>query len=69
METNEHYNRQHQDLRTENGIEYGDVLEGVNFDYARKLTSLNVATLASLAWAPSGPDGVTIKGAVAPSAG
>ncbi|WP_425411164.1 M28 family metallopeptidase [Hyphococcus sp.] len=67
METHENYNRQHQDLRTENGIQYGDVLEGVNFDYARKLTSLNVATLAELAAAPPIPANVEISGAVSPS--
>ena len=67
METHENYNRQHQDLRTENGIAYGDVIEGVNFDYARKLTALNVVTLASLASAPPFPSDVTIEGAVSPS--
>jgi hypothetical protein len=67
METNENYNHQHQDLRTENGIEYGDTLAGVNFPYAAKLTSLNAASLASMAWAPSPPAKVTIKGAVQPS--
>ena len=64
METNEHYDRQHQDLRTENGVAYGDVLSGVNFDYAAKLTALNAVTLASMSWAPSPPADVTIKGAV-----
>ena len=34
METHEHYDRQHQDLRTENGIKYGDVIEKVNFEYS-----------------------------------
>jgi hypothetical protein len=67
METHEHYNRQHQDLRTEDGVEYGDVIEGVNFDYARKLTSLNVVTLAGLAAAPPFPVEVSIAGAVQPS--
>lgn len=67
METNENYNRQHQDLRTENGIEYGDTIEGVNFDYAAKLTSLNAAALASMAWAPAPPAQVSIAGAVQPS--
>lgn len=66
METHENYNRQHQDLRTENGIEYGDVIEGVDFDYARKLTSLNVVVLAGLASAPPIPAGVSISGAVQP---
>ncbi|HAW92911.1 TPA: peptidase M28 [Candidatus Azambacteria bacterium] len=64
METNEHYDRQHQDLRTENGIVYGDTIDGVDFAYAAKLTALNAVTLASLAWAPNPPVDVTIKGAV-----
>lgn len=67
METNEHYNRQHQDLRSENGVEYGDVLEGVNFDYAAKLTGLNAVTMASMSWAPAPPSGVQISGAVSPN--
>jgi len=67
METHENYNRQHQDLREEDGVNYGDVVEGVNFDYARKLTSLNVVTLASLASAPPIPANVEIEGAVQPS--
>jgi hypothetical protein len=68
METHENYARQHQDVRIENGIEYGDVVEGVDFDYAARLTALNVATLASLAWAPAPPDSVSIRGAVEPAA-
>lgn len=67
METHEDYNRQHQDLRTENGIAYGDVIEGVNFEYAAAMTALDAATLISLAWAPPAPDSVTIRGAVQPS--
>jgi hypothetical protein len=67
METNEHYHRQHQDLRVEDGIEYGDVIEGVNFDYARKLTALNVVSLAGMAMAPPFPANVEIEGAVRPS--
>jgi hypothetical protein len=68
METHENYTRQHQDVRVEDGIAYGDVIEGVDFDYAAKLTALNVATLASLAWAPAPPDSVAIAGAVEPAA-
>ena len=64
METNEHYDRQHQDLRTENGITYGDTIDGVDFDYAAKLTSLNAVTMASMAWAPAPPKDVKITGAV-----
>ena len=67
METNENYNRQHQDLRTENGIEYGDTIDGVNFDYAAKLTALNAVSLAGMAWAPNPPAQVKIEGAVQPS--
>jgi len=67
METHENYNRQHQDIRTEDGIEYGDVIEGVNFEYAEKLTGVNVASLASLAAGPPSPDDVRIGGAVSPS--
>ncbi len=67
IETHENYNRQHQDLRTEDGIEYGDVIDGVNFDYAKKLTQVNVGTLASLAAGPPAPDSVQIGGAVSPS--
>ena len=66
METHEHYDRQHQDIRTENGIHYGDVLEGVNFEYARKLTALNIVSLAGMASAPPFPASVSIKGAVQP---
>ena len=66
METNEHYDRQHQDLRTDKGIAYGDVIEFVDFDYAAKLTALNAVTLASMAWAPAPPQQVTIEGMVSP---
>ena len=67
METNENYNRQHQTIREENGIKYGDVLEKVDFDYARKLTALNAATLASLAWSPGQPNNVRIRGGNRPT--
>jgi len=67
METNENYTRQHQDLREENGIQYGDTLDGVNFEYAAKLTALNAVSLASMAWAPTPPVNVKIEGAVQPS--
>lgn len=67
METHEHYQRQHQTLRVEDGVEYGDVIEGVNFDYARKLTALNIVSLAGMAAAPPFPANVEISGAVQPS--
>ena len=68
MEAHENYTQQHQDIRVENGIAYGDVLEYVNFDYAKKLTSVNAINLASLAWAPPAPEEVKIGGIVEPSA-
>jgi hypothetical protein len=68
METNENYDRQHQTIRDEDGIHYGDVLESVDFDYAAKLTALNAATLASLAAAPGVPRDVRLSGANSPAA-
>lgn len=68
MEAHENYNQQHQDIRFENGIEYGDKLKFVNFDYAAKLTAVNAINLASLAWAPPAPNNVAIGGVVEPSA-
>ncbi len=67
METHENYNRQHQDIREENGVKYGDVIEGVDFEYNKKLTAVNAIVLASLAWAPQAPEGLQIGGAVQPS--
>jgi len=67
METHEHYDRQHQDLRNEDGRHYGDTIDYVDFDYAKKLTALNVVTLASAAMAPPFPQNVSIEGAVQPS--
>jgi len=67
METHENYVRQHQDIRVEDGIAYGDVIEGVNFDYAKKLTAVNAINLAALAWAPNAPESVSIGGVVEPS--
>jgi Zn-dependent M28 family amino/carboxypeptidase len=67
MEAHENYHQQHQDIRDENGIEYGDKLKHVNFDYASKLTAVNAITLAGIAWAPPAPSGLMIGGAVEPS--
>jgi len=67
MEAHENYNQQHQDIRVEDGIAYGDVIEHVNFDYVKKLTAVNAITMASLAWAPPAPTEVAIGGIVEPS--
>ncbi|TAI49202.1 M28 family peptidase [Flagellimonas allohymeniacidonis] len=68
MESHENYTQQHQDIRVEDGIAYGDVLEHVNFNYAKKLTAVNAINLASIAWAPPSPQKVEIGGIVEPSA-
>jgi hypothetical protein len=60
-EMNENFNHQHQDLRTENGIQYGDLAEFMDFDYLRKNTCSNLATLANLAWSPKAPLNVGIE--------
>lgn len=65
-EAAENYDRQHQDLRTENGRAYGDVVSGVDFPYLAQVTRLNVVGLAALARAPAPPEGVKIEGAVSP---
>jgi len=65
-EAAENYDRQHQDLRTENGVRYGDTVAGVDFAYLAQVTRLNIAAMAALASAPPPPTGVTIAGAVKP---
>jgi len=64
MEAHENYIMQHNDIRVENGIAYGDVIEGVNFEYAKKLTAANAINLASLAWAPPKLKELSIGGVV-----
>lgn len=59
-EMNENYEHQHQDIREENGIKYGDLPEFVDFEYAKKITSVNLAVLASLMSAPQVPQNVGI---------
>jgi hypothetical protein len=59
----ENYNYQHQDLRNENGVEYGDTIDKMNFPYLARVTKLNVAALAWLASAPPPPE-PTVEGAV-----
>ena len=68
MEAHENYVMQHQDIRIENGIAYGDVILGVDFDYAKKLTAVNAINLASLAWAPPAVKKLSIGGIVLASA-
>lgn len=68
MESHEHYDRQHQDLRVEDGRNYGDTMDGVDGPYAAKLTGLNAITLAGMAGAPPFPKNVEASGAVKASA-
>ncbi len=60
----ENYTREHQDLRTENGIQYGDVLDAVDFSYLAQVTRVNAVAMAALAMAPPPPLDVKIEGAV-----
>jgi hypothetical protein len=60
-EYREDFSRQHQDIRTENGINYGDTLEHVDFDYVANVARVNAATLASIASAPVSPTNVKIE--------
>lgn len=59
-EMNENYMRQHQDVRVENGIHYGDLPEHIDFEYLRKNTAMNLSVLANLSKAPSMPEKVKI---------
>ena len=59
----EDYEHQHQDLRTENGVTYGDTVDEMDFAYLRRVTALNVAALAALARAPAPPT-PAVQGAV-----
>jgi hypothetical protein len=60
----ENYDRQHQDVRVENGRSYGDTVEAMDFPYLARVTALNVATLRRLADAPAAPATVSLDGAL-----
>jgi Zn-dependent M28 family amino/carboxypeptidase len=60
-EMNENFDHQHQDLRTENAVKYGDLPEFMDFEYLRKIAASNLATLANLAWAPKAPTNVGVE--------
>ncbi|HJP95652.1 MAG TPA: M28 family metallopeptidase [Pyrinomonadaceae bacterium] len=59
-EVNEEFRHQHQNVRVENGVQYGDLPQFVDFAYVANVARVNAAALASLAWAPSRPKGVVI---------
>jgi Zn-dependent M28 family amino/carboxypeptidase len=56
VEKYENYDHQHQDIRLENGIQYGDLQRFEDFDYLARVTKMNVAALAALALGPAAPD-------------
>ncbi|HEX6717234.1 MAG TPA: M20/M25/M40 family metallo-hydrolase [Pyrinomonadaceae bacterium] len=60
-EVNEEFRHQHQNVRVENGVQYGDLPQFVDFAYVANVARVNAASLAALAWAPSRPKGVTIQ--------
>ena len=60
----ENWTQQHQDLRIENGIAYGDTVDKMDFAYLAKVTAINVAAIRRFAAAPAAPDGVTVAGAL-----
>ncbi len=60
-EMNENYTRQHQDVRIENGIQYGDLEAYIDYEYLRKNTGVNLANLANLSKAPAMPDSVKME--------
>ena len=63
-EANEHYARQHQDVREEDGVQYGDLAEHVSAEYMAKVARVNAAALAELALAPPAPTGLAMRAAV-----
>ncbi|MFZ4627880.1 MAG: M20/M25/M40 family metallo-hydrolase [Blastocatellia bacterium] len=62
-EPNEDFSRQHQRVRQENGQQFGDVIEMVDFDYIAKVARVNAIALAGMALAPAAPAGVTFRNA------
>jgi len=59
-EMNENYTRQHQDVRKENDMQYGDLPEFIDYEYLKKNTAINLSNLANLAKAPATPEDVKI---------
>ena len=63
-EANEHYGRQHQDVRIEDGVQYGDLVEFVSMEYVAHVARVNGATLGELALAPAPPSNIRMRAAV-----
>ena len=60
----ERWDGQHQYVRTEQGVAYGDTIDKMDFAYLAKVAAINIATIRRLAAAPAAPDGVTVAGAL-----
>jgi hypothetical protein len=60
----ERWDGQHQYVRTENGVSYGDTIDKMDFAYLAKVAAINIATIRQLAAAPAAPEGVTVQGAL-----
>ncbi|HET7570493.1 MAG TPA: M28 family metallopeptidase [Gammaproteobacteria bacterium] len=65
-ETHENWRHQHQDVRKENGVQYGDLVKFVSIPFLANMTAANAIAIASMAWAPPPPSGVAIKGGLSP---
>jgi hypothetical protein len=63
-EPRENFNHEHQDVREENGVQFGDLPEFCDFDYIARVTRVNAAALWSLAQGPGTPKGVRIQATV-----
>lgn len=59
-EMNEDFNRQHQDIRTENGFKYGDLPEYVDYNYLQKVTRMNLSVMSNLALSPQEPENAIV---------
>ncbi len=64
----EDYHHEHQNVREENGVQYGDLIKFLNFDFMATVARDNAEVLRQLASAPAAPLDVIIRGAVTPSA-
>jgi Peptidase family M28 len=60
-EPSENWDHQHQDVRVENGVQFGDLPEFVDFEYTARVARVNGAALAALALGPSTPKGVEME--------
>jgi hypothetical protein len=60
----ERWDGQHQYVRTEKGVAYGDTIDKMDFAYLAKVAAINIETIRRLAAAPAAPDGVAVAGAL-----